>query len=133
MLDIDLVRFVESLPTDYRVSLRGGKIAHKIAAARHLPPLIVNRRKKSFRMPFGTWAATIWKDRVAHILLEPSAPQWAWLDRPAVEHLWREHVSGRRDKSRQLLALLSFCIWWRRTAALATANDALAPAAALCA
>jgi asparagine synthase (glutamine-hydrolysing) len=132
MLDIELVRFVESLPTDYRVCLRGGKIAHKIAAARHLPRLIVNRRKRSFRMPFGTWAATIWKDRVAHILLDPAAPQWAWLDRQAVEHLWREHVSGRRDQSRQLLALLSFCIWWKRTAALPSANDALAPPAAVC-
>jgi len=126
MLDIELVRFVESLPTDYRVSLRSSKIAHKIAAARHLPPVIVNRHKKAFRVPFGTWATTIWKVRVAHILLDPSAPHWAWLDRHAVEQLWREHLSGRRDRSRQLFALLSFCIWWRQKSAMATANDAFA-------
>jgi len=124
MLDIELVRFVESLPIDYRVSLRGSKIAHKIAATRHLPPLIVNRRKKGFLVPFGKWAATIWKDRIAHILLDPSASQWAYLNRHAVEHLWKEHVSGRRDRSRQLFALLSFCVWWRQTNAAATANDA---------
>src|SRR2546430_5664144 len=29
MLDIELVRFVESLPPEFRVSLRGGKIAHR--------------------------------------------------------------------------------------------------------
>ena len=132
MLDIDLVRFVESLPIGYRVRLGGGKIAHKIAAARHLPGVIVNRRKRGFRMPFGTWAATIWKDRVAGILLDPSAPHWAWLDKPAVEQLWREHVSGRRDKSRQLLALLSFCIWWRGTSAFAPAKEKLAEPAAVC-
>src|SRR5205823_10120157 len=52
MLDIELVRFVESLPTDYRVSLRGGKIAHKIAAARHLARSIVERPKNGFMFPF---------------------------------------------------------------------------------
>jgi asparagine synthase (glutamine-hydrolysing) len=119
MLDIELVRFVESLPADYRVSLRGGKIAHKIAAARHLPPLIVNRPKKGFWVPFGTWAASIWKERVADILLDPSAPQWTFLDRHAVEQLWREHVSGRRNRTRQLFALLAFCFWWRQQSAAA--------------
>jgi asparagine synthase (glutamine-hydrolysing) len=29
MPDIELVRFVESLPREYRVSLHGGKIAHR--------------------------------------------------------------------------------------------------------
>jgi asparagine synthase (glutamine-hydrolysing) len=114
MLDVELVRFVESLPVEYRVSLHSGKIAHKLAAARHLPPAIVNRPKKGFLVPFGTWAATVWKDRIAHILLNPSASHWAWLNRQGVEGLWREHVNGRRDRSRQLFALTSFCLWSRQ-------------------
>jgi asparagine synthase (glutamine-hydrolysing) len=115
MLDTELVRFVESLPIEFRVSLQGGKIAHKLAAARHLTPAIVKRRKKGFLVPFGEWAATAWKDRIAHVLLSPSASHWAWLNRRAVERLWREHVSGRRDRSRQLFALTSFCLWSRQT------------------
>jgi asparagine synthase (glutamine-hydrolysing) len=115
MLDIELVRFVESLPIEYRISLHRGKIAHKLAAGRHLAPAIVNRPKKAFLSPFGTWAATVWKDRITDVLLNPSASHWAWLNRQAVEGLWREHVSGRRDRSRQLFALLSFCLWSRQT------------------
>jgi len=118
MLDIELVRFVESLPVEYRVSLHGGKIAHKLAAARHLPRAIVNRPKKGFLVPFGTWAATIWKDRIADVLLNPSAPHWAWLNRQAVEGLWREHVNGKRDRSRQLFALTSFYLWSRQAGVL---------------
>ncbi len=115
MLDIELVKFVESLPIGYRVSLHRSKIAQKLAAARHLAPAIVNRRKKGFLVPFGGWAATVWKDRVAEVLLDPSASHWAWLQRPAVEALWQEHVSGKADRGRQLFALTSFCLWARQT------------------
>jgi asparagine synthase (glutamine-hydrolysing) len=114
MLDLDLVRFVESLPIEYRVSLRGGKIAHKLAAVRHLPPAIVKRRKKGFLVPFGTWSRTIWRDRVMDILLDPSARPWTWFNRPAIEGLLREHVSGRRNWSEQLFALTSLFLWARQ-------------------
>jgi asparagine synthase (glutamine-hydrolysing) len=115
MLDIELVRFVESLPSEYRVSLHGGKIAHKLAAARHLARSIVKRPKKGFLVPFSTWAGTVWKDRIADVLLSPSASHWAWLDRQAIQRLWREHVSGKRDRGRQLFALTSFCLWSSQT------------------
>lgn len=115
LLDIELVKFVESLPIQYRVSLQGGKIAHKLAATRHLAHAIVNRPKKAFMVPFGKWAATVWKDRLADILLDPSGAHWAWLNRQAVQDLWREHVNGKRDRGRQLFALASFCLWSSRT------------------
>jgi hypothetical protein len=75
----------------------------------------VNRPKKAFVVPFGTWAATVWRDRLADILLDPSAAHWAWLNRQAVQDLWREHVNGKRDRGRQLFALASFCLWSSRT------------------
>jgi asparagine synthase (glutamine-hydrolysing) len=107
MLDLELVSFIESLPLEYRVSLGGGKIAHKRAAERHLPAAIVRRRKKGFLLPFRTWSRTIWKERVAEILLDRDAP----FNRAAVEDLWREHLSGRRDWSEQIFALASFSLW----------------------
>ena len=107
MLDIELVGFIESLPLDYRVSLSGGKIAHKRAAERHLPPAIVRRRKKGFLLPFRTWSRTIWKERVAAILFEHDTP----FSGGAVAELWREHQAGRRDWSEQLFALTSFFLW----------------------
>jgi len=101
------VRFIESLPVGYRVSFAGGKIAHKRAAQRHLPAAIVRRRKKGFLIPFRAWSRTIWRERVAAILLEQDSP----FSRAAVEELWREHLAGRRDWSEQLFALASFHLW----------------------
>ena len=107
MLDLELVSFIESLPLEYRVSLGGGKIAHKRAAERHLPAAIVRRRKKGFLLPFRTWSRTIWKERLAAILLGRDSP----FSPGAVEELWREHLCGRRDWSEQLFALASFYLW----------------------
>ncbi len=58
-------------------------------------------------MPFGSWARTIWKERLAAILLGGDAP----FGRRAVEQLWNEHVAGRRDWSYQLFALTSLFLW----------------------
>jgi asparagine synthase (glutamine-hydrolysing) len=107
MLDLELVKLIESLPVAYRVSLSGGKIAHRRAAERHLPAAIARRRKKGFLVPFGSWARTIWKERLAAILLGGDAP----FGRRAVEQLWNEHVAGRRDWSYQLFALTSLFLW----------------------
>jgi asparagine synthase (glutamine-hydrolysing) len=107
MLDLELVAFIESLPIAYRVSLSGGKIAHKRAAERHLPAAIVRRRKKAFLVPFGAWSRTIWKERLAAILLSRDS----LVDQRAVEQLWNEHSSGRRDWSNQLFALTSLFLW----------------------
>ena len=107
MLDLELVKLIESLPVAYRVSLRRGKIAHKRAAERHLPAAIVRRRKKGFLLPFRAWSRTVWKERLAGILLDHDSP----LGRRAVEQLWNEHTRGRRDWSDQLFALASLSLW----------------------
>jgi asparagine synthase (glutamine-hydrolysing) len=114
MLDSELMAFVESLPISHRVGLWRTKIVHKRTAKLHLSAAIVNRRKKGFAVPFGTWAATIWKSRLSAILLDRTAPHWAWLQRSAVESVLREHLSGYRDRARQLFALTSFCLWVRQ-------------------
>ncbi len=117
MLDAELVRFVESLPLGYRLSLGGGKIAHKRAAARHLTAAIVRRRKRSFRMPFAAWSRTLWKDRLRELLLDPPAAAWTWFRRDGIEHLLDEQLSGTRERSVQLFALASLFLWFRQSGA----------------
>ena len=111
ILDVELVRYVESLPLEYRVSLRGGKIAHKLAAARRLPPAIVERRKKPFMVPFGTWARGVWKERVAEVVLDPG---FRWFDAAGRNRIFHEHLAGHRDWGQQLFALTSLSLWSRQ-------------------
>lgn len=113
MLDIELVRFVESLPRAYRVTLRQAKIVHKLAAARCLPPQIVHRKKRAFPMPFGDWIRGVWRERVERVLFDGTAPHLACLRASGIREIWEEHQRGTRDRGRQLFALLAFAFWCR--------------------
>lgn len=117
MLDIELVRFVESLPRSYRLSLRQGKIVHKLAAEKYLPTEIIHRKKKGFPMPFGEWIRTVWRERVATILFRDDAPHLNWISVAGIRRLWDEHQRGVRDRSRQIFALLAFAFWCKTMSA----------------
>ncbi len=113
MLDIDLVRFVESLPLHFRLALRRTKIVHKAMAEQYLPSSIVHRRKKGFQVPFGAWSRGPWKEFIEDFLLSSEAPHWTFLNRKGVRQLWSEHLVAKPDRSRQIFALLMLTIWWR--------------------
>lgn len=114
MLDIELVRFIESLPISYRVGLAAGKVVHKKMAQSFLPNSIVHRRKKGFQVPFGTWIRGDWKDRVSEVLFEENSPYSAMINVSAVKQLWDTHIRGVRDNSRKLYALFILATWWKQ-------------------
>jgi asparagine synthase (glutamine-hydrolysing) len=116
MLDIDLVRFIETLPRSYRVTLRQAKIVHKLAARKCLPDGMVYQKKKAFPMPFSKWIRTVWRERVENILFQDGAPHLQWMSIAAIRATWDEHQQGVRDRGRQLFALLAFAFWCRTMA-----------------
>jgi len=113
MLDIDLVRFVESLPLKYRIGLFKSKIVHKQMAEQYLPSEIVHRKKKGFHVPFGDWCRGPWKAFVGDILLSADSPHFPILNRGFIEKIWGEHLQSRPDRSRQVFALFVLALWWR--------------------
>lgn len=108
MLDVELVRFVESLPIDYRIRWRQGKVVHKKMAERYLPSAIVHRPKKGFQVPFGSWSRGAWRTWIEELLLDGLD---GMLRRDGVEYLWREHLASRPDRSRQIFALMMLALW----------------------
>ena len=116
MLDVALVRFVETLPRSYRVTLRQAKIVHKMAARKYLPAEIVYRKKKAFSMPFSQWIRTVWRERVEAILFQDGGPHLNWINVAGIRSIWDEHQQGVRDRGRQLFALLAFAFWCRSMA-----------------
>jgi asparagine synthase (glutamine-hydrolysing) len=108
MLDLELVHFVESLPIEYRVRWRMGKVVHKMMAERFLPAEIVQRPKKGFHVPFSAWSRGPWRDWVEELLLDGLE---GILKRKEVECLWRDYLAGRPDRARQIFALLMLALW----------------------
>lgn len=108
MLDVELVRFIESLPIEYRVRWRQGKVVHKCMAERYLPSEIVHRPKMGFQVPFGDWSKNKWRGYIESLLLDGLN---GLLDRSVVECFWREHLAGKPDRSRQIFALCMLALW----------------------
>lgn len=108
MLDVELVNFVESLPIEYRIRWRHGKVVHKKMAERYLPPEIVHRPKKGFQVPFSTWSQNEWRPWLEPLLLEGLD---GLLLRKGVELIWKQHLAGTPNRSRQIFALMMLALW----------------------
>ncbi|MFT4712696.1 MAG: asparagine synthase (glutamine-hydrolyzing) [Candidatus Azotimanducaceae bacterium] len=111
MLDPNVVQFVENLPLRYKASLRRTKIAHREMAKDFLPREIIERPKQGFQVPFGLWCKTTWKDYMEAHLLAPNLTINSTLDSQGIQTIWQRHLSGQRDYSRQLFALLTLSLW----------------------
>ncbi len=108
MLDIELINLVESFPVHYKASFMKTKIVHRMAAEKYLPEEIISRPKKGFQVPFAQWAKKEWRDRIEAVLFDSRASYLSILQYDGVQKIWQEHLSGKRDRTRQLFALISF-------------------------
>jgi asparagine synthase (glutamine-hydrolysing) len=108
LLDLELVRFIESMPADYRVRMRRGKYIHKQFGRTVLPSAIVNRRKKGFLSPAGAWFRR--KNSVRDILLDRTSRFAGYFDLQAVERLLRDHEAGH-NRERHIFLLLNLNYW----------------------
>ncbi len=103
LLDLELVRFIESLPSQYRVRLKKGKIIHKKYAEKKLPPDIVHRPKKGFLSPTRKWFRQ--SDTLRGILLDPNSTFAAFFDQNEVKKIIERHDAGY-NMERHLFLLL---------------------------
>lgn len=111
MLDLELVKFIESLPLHFRSTFNRTKVVHKMAAERYLPKHIVNRKKKGFQVPFGDWCRTVWREKVQDYLLDVNNPMYNVMSRKEMEHFLALHINGKKNYSKQLFALLTLFLW----------------------
>ncbi len=113
-LDRDVVDFVVPLPLRLKLRRGGGKVLLRALAERYLPGSIVHRRKQGFTVPVGEW----FRGPLRPLLQDALAP--ARLERQGVfnptpvAELIAEHEAGRRNRWKELWALLVFQLWWER-------------------
>ncbi len=111
-LDRALVETVAAWPGSVKLGWRGTKQVMRHLGAKRLPGPIAKRPKHGFTVPVGQWFRDglrgEFEDRVFGGGLSDE-----WLQRPAVETLWREHQAGR-DRGLLLWSVFIFA-WWLDT------------------
>jgi len=78
-----------------------------------VPRDLIERPKAGFAIPVGAWIKGPLR-HWAEELLEPGAMRAdGWLDPDVVQRRWRDHLSGRRDSTPAIWAILMFQAWLR--------------------
>jgi asparagine synthase (glutamine-hydrolysing) len=114
LLDKDVLGLAMRMPEGLRI--RGGvqKYALRQAFRDVLPSENVNRIKRGFGMPIGSWLRGHQLRALTHeVLTDPSLYARGWFVRAYVEQLLDEHQTGREDHEFRLWALLVLALWLR--------------------
>jgi len=108
MLDIELVKYIESLPYSERVLRGKTKIIHKEYAKKILPEQIINRPKKGFQSATQTWFKQ-YNSEIKELLL--SSELFAEVfNKEAVNEILNQHLQGY-NREKQIFLLLSIYYW----------------------
>ena len=112
LLDHEFVELVFRMPGAWKLKgLRGHKWIFKEAFRDKLPPMIFKRGKMGFGIPLGSWfrgpLKSFWQDHV----FSPEALKRGYFNEKALNRIWQEHQSGRREHGYRLWALLMLELW----------------------
>jgi asparagine synthase (glutamine-hydrolysing) len=108
-LDRRVIELAASWPSSVKLGLSQTKIALRNLAGRLVPGALAARKKHGFTVPVADWLRGKLKPRFEDIVLNGSRSR-AWLEKDAIETLWREHQRGR-DHGLRLWSILVFA-WW---------------------
>jgi asparagine synthase (glutamine-hydrolysing) len=112
-LDHKLVEFAATLPYASKVQGKGGKTLLRAAMRGVLPDAIIDRPKKGFPSPIGSWLRTSLRQFTRDYLLARNSASSQYVDREETARLVREHEQGGADRSQEIWTLLVFEFWHR--------------------
>jgi asparagine synthase (glutamine-hydrolysing) len=113
-LDYNLVEFVNSLPSQYKLRGWQTKYIFKKLLKDKIPKNIVYRPKKGFGMPVAKWIRNELKDFTLSLFEEKKIKEQGIFNYSYLNQLLKEHFSGRRDNRKLLWTLMIFQMWQER-------------------
>ena len=78
---------------------------------RHLPKALFDRPKAGFAVPVGQWIRGPLRPWAEELLDPARMAADGWFDAAVVQRRWADHLSGRRDSTHALWAILMFQAW----------------------
>jgi asparagine synthase (glutamine-hydrolysing) len=112
-LDHRMVEFAATLPNASKIHGKGGKTLLRSAMRGVVPDAIIDRPKKGFPIPIGSWLRTSLRQFTRDHLLDPDSACSQYVDRDEAARLVEEHEQGRADRSQEIWTLLVFEFWHR--------------------
>lgn len=113
-LDPRVGQFAASIPVEYKLKGKTGKVILKEAMKDLLPQNILHRPKKGFGIPIAEWLKGRLNSLMRDLLSPERLKSQGLFDSAYVEKLIREHESGAASHHKELWTLLVFQLWFDR-------------------
>jgi asparagine synthase (glutamine-hydrolysing) len=110
-LDHRIAEVAARIPLRFKVENGQGKNILRTLLYRELPRELFERPKTGFAIPLGAWLAGPLRSWAESLLDARRLKAEGWFDPVAVRRRWDDHLSGRRDASAAIWAILMFQAW----------------------
>ncbi|MEZ5758965.1 MAG: amidotransferase 1, exosortase A system-associated [Emcibacteraceae bacterium] len=108
LLDHELIGWIATLPSDYKLHGNEGKYIFKKSLEGQLPNDILYRPKMGFGVPLGHWFRNELKEKIKETVLSEQMLDSGYFEKAYLERLVKDHQSGIRDYSAPLWTLMMF-------------------------
>jgi len=108
LMDHVLVEWAARLPSRLKLSAGEGKRVLKKAMEQKLPRDVLYRPKMGFAVPLADWFRGPLRNEVKRVLEGDALAQTGWFHGLTLARIADEHLTGRRDRSATIWALLMF-------------------------
>lgn len=113
-LDYRVMEFAASLPVNMKLKGLRKKHILKESQRNRLSAAIIERRKLGFNAPVSHWLVGRLEGLARDVTFGERLG--AWVERGAVEELWRDHVARRADNGYRLFTLTCLGLWLEQAA-----------------
>jgi asparagine synthase (glutamine-hydrolysing) len=113
-VDHKLVELAANIPDHLLVRGLKTKTFFRRMLDGQVPAETLRRRKVGFAVPVGPWFRSALKPMISDLVLSSQAFSRCYFNTANVQRFVEEHVSGVRDRRKQLWALLNFELWQRQ-------------------
>ena len=110
-LDHRVAETAARIPIGLKVADGEGKRIVRKLLYREAPRELFERPKAGFGVPIGDWLRGPLRGWAEELLDEGRLSREGWFDTAAVRRRWTEHLSGRRDSTAAIWAILMFQSW----------------------
>ncbi len=110
-LDHRVVELAWRLPLHMKVRANVGKWALRQVLYQYVPRELIERPKAGFAIPVGPWLRGPLRPWAEELLAEQRLLAEGYLNPAPIRQAWTEHLSGRRDHTAKLWAVLMFQAW----------------------
>lgn len=112
-LDIEIVQFLESLPSSFRLKGVNRKYILKRAVEKWLPKEIIYRKKRGFPTPMDEWLQTGLAKTTKKLLNTKDSACRKYFNLDFINTMIDQHQKRKENFQRHIFMLLSFELWYK--------------------